>query len=414
MGTKIDGRGGAVWAFDPADSAAHDTQIIMRLPKADTVYHYYERNSGRYLTKQQVVQKDSAGRFLMKSFQTTIPLENKYGNMEYAFGNPALAKINWSRFYAANINAIQNGRYYFTKGATEDDMAEIGINGNGISSGDTTGTGIDVNYIQPMQGVLLIANYKGPNADYRHATVTLNEDMLEASKYQYETSRPAPATEPKHHAQLFIKANCNGIESSASIALLPDASNSVVPEEDLKLLMLGGNIMPAAVYTVADNKALILNCLQTLRSVPIDVNISNNNTVDSLTLTFTGVSSFAEPLYFYDMHENTLLPLADGTGVRVASNNGRSLRYFIQTEATPTKLDLTDDKALDVFVQPDGSVVVAANETINSIKVFNAAGQLVTDKRCDMRAVKMSLPAGLYLLCVETATRVLTDKITVK
>lgn len=412
MGTKIDWRGGAVWAFDPADSAAHDTHIIMRLPKADTVYHYYERNSGRYIAKQQAVQKDSAGRLLMRSPSITIPLENKYGNREYVFGNPALAYLSWRKFWKTNWDTVEGIRYYFTKGTTEDDIAEIGVNNNDIISGDTTGTGIDIRYIKPMESVVIVARDKGPNADYRHATVHVEDNVIGIRPPAWFS--PAPATEPKHHAQLFIKANCNGIESSASIALLPDASNSVVPDEDLKLLMLGGNIMPAAVYTVADNKALILNCLQTLRSVPIDVNISNNNTVDSLTLTFTGVSSFAEPLYFYDMHENTLLPLADGTCVRVASNNGRSLRYFIQTEATPTKLDLTDDKALDVFVQPDGSVVVAANETINSIKVFNAAGQLVTDKRCDMRAVKMSLPAGLYLLRVETATRVLTDKITVK
>lgn len=361
---------------------------LLRLPKADKEYQYFDYNgTGNSSSKTQVTKDPKGHGKLLVAFnndekhlaEMTQSLGDNTSGF-YLVANPYTCSISMAKFFEANSD-LQKAIWIVENGEAK-----------AISS-----TELDKqNYaIQPTQS-FFVKKKVGETVENVRFTSTMCVDrtitpgLLMASDYvktvQVETE------------------NSNGQTSRARIALRPEASADYDDQEDVDLLYDQNLKDVPQVYTVAGNEAVAVNAVPELSWIPLGI-VSQQ--AEEVSLTLKGVSKLDAPVYLYDAASASYTELHEGEAVKVkAGDHGR---YFLTQTRTSTGIDRMEAEEqsapVKVYSPAAGMIVVSAlgGEKLDRVQVFTLDGKMVHSYQLpDKQRMILRVPSGVYIVKAST------------
>ena len=363
-------------------------KALLRLPKADTEYQYFDYNGNENSSSKTRVAKDAGhGKFLVaysneeKTFaEKTQALGTDNASGFYLVANPYTCSISMAKFFEANtglqkaIWMVENGEVKAISNAELDKQ----------------------NYaIQPTQSFFVkkkggetVENVRFTSAMYVDRTIT--PGLLMASDYV----KSIEAT----------TENSNGQTSKARIALRPEASADYDDEEDVDLLYDQNLKDIPQVYTVAGNEAVAVNAVPELSWIPLGI-VSQQ--AEEVSLTLKGVNKLDAPVYLYDAASASFTELHEGEAVKVkAGDHGR---FFLTQTRTSTGIDRMEAEEqsapVKVYSPVAGMIVVSAlgGEKLDRVQVFTLDGKMVHSYQLpDKQRMILRVPSGIYIVKAST------------
>lgn len=364
-------------------------KALLRLPKADKEYQYFDYKGNENSSSKTSVTKDPKGRGkLLVAFnnderhlaEKTQSLGTDNNSGFYLVANPYTCSISLKKFFEANtglqkaIWMVENGEVKAISNAELDKQ----------------------NYaIQPTQSFFvkkkegkMVENVRFTSAMYVDRTIT--PGLLMASDYV----KSIEAT----------TENSNGQISKARIALRPEASADYDDQEDVDLLYDQNLKDVPQVYTVAGNEAVVVNAVPELSWIPLGI-VSQQ--AEEVSLTLKGVNKLDAPVYLYDAASASFTEVHDGEAVKVkAGDHGR---YFLTQTRTSTGIDRmeTEEQSapVKVYSPAAGMIVVSAlgSEKLDRVQVFTLDGKMVHSYQLpDKQRMILRVPSGIYIVKAST------------
>lgn len=363
-------------------------KALLRLPKADIEYQYFDYNGNENSSSKTRVAKDAGhGKFLVaysneeKTFaEKTQALGTDNASGFYLVANPYTCSISMAKFFEANTG-LQKAIWMVENGEVK-----------AISS---TELGKQNYAIQPTQSFFvkkkegkMVENVRFTSAMYVDRTIT--PGLLMASDYV----KSIEAT----------TENSNGQTSKARIALRPEASADYDDQEDVDLLYDQNLKDVPQVYTVAGNEAVAVNAVPELSWIPLGI-VSQQ--AEEVSLTLKGVNKLDAPVYLYDAALASFAEVHDGEAVKVkAGDHGR---YFLTQTRTSTGIDRmeTEEQSapVKVYSPAAGMIVVSAlgGEKLDRVQVFTLDGKMVHSYQLpDKQRMILRVPSGIYIVKAST------------
>ena len=364
-------------------------KALLRLPKADTSYQYFDYNGTGNSSSETSVTKDPKGRGrLLVAFnndekhlaEKTQSLGTDNNSGFYLVANPYTCSISMAKFFEANTG-LQKAIWIVENGEAK-----------AISS-----TELDKqNYaIQPTQSFFVKKKVGETVENVRFTSImcvdrTITPGLLMASDYvktvQVETE------------------NSNGQTSRARIALRPEASADYDDQEDVDLLYDQNLKDIPQVYTVAGNEAVAVNAVPELSWIPLGI-VSQQ--AEEVSLTLKGVNKLDAPVYLYDAASASFTEVHEGESVKVkAGDHGR---YFLTQTRTSTGIDRMEAEEqsapVKVYSPAAGMIVVSAlgSEKLDRVQVFTLDGKMVHSYQLpDKQRMILRVPSGIYIVKAST------------
>ena len=375
---------------------------VIRLPKADTQFSYYDSESqkpvnvtvNRDANSYRMLQGDVAGD---KTMAMTQPLkENQHSDNRYHLvGNPYTSSLSMYRFLKANP-AFENSIWTLDNGK---------VTAYTLALDEAYDKKTDV-LVSPTQAffVKLKTGESATEATF-NASMLINKDVTPGEKAL--VIRPT-----------LTLTTTDGVRNSESKLIVNDeASRDYVEGEDVEMLGEGNIAEIAQVYSVAGSQAVALNASDDINWMPvgvvapkskdIDVNISLNSKM------LIKMNNEGSQLFLFDATTKTFSEIKDGMTVKMMANDHG--RYYITNQSS---LSTTDINTIECFSPTENTIVVATLKgDMKRVVVYDISGALVTSNhsvnggRCQLNVPK----AGIYVVKATTMEdRTETFKIVVR
>lgn len=360
-------------------------KALLRLPKADKEYQYFDYKGNENSSSKTSVTKDPKGRGkLLVAFnndekhlaEKTQSLGTDNNSGFYLVANPYTCSISLKKFFEANTG-LQNAIWI-----VENDEVKA------ISSTENYAIQPTQSFFVKKKGGETVENVRFTSAMYVDRTIT--PGLLMASDYV----KSIEAT----------TENSKGQISKARIALRPEASADYDDQEDVDLLYDQNLKDVPQVYTVAGNEAVAVNAVPELSWIPLGI-VSQQ--AEEVSLTLKGVNKLDAPVYLYDAASASFTELHEGEAVKVkAGDHGR---YFLTQTRTSTGIDRmeTEEQSapVKVYSPAAGMIVVSAlgGEKLDRVQVFTLDGKMVHSYQLpDKQRMILRVPSGIYIVKAST------------
>ena len=362
-------------------------KALIRLPKADTSYQYFDYNGTGNSSSETSVTKDPKGRGrLLVAFnndekhlaEKTQSLGTDNNSGFYLVANPYTCSISMAKFFEGNSGLKK----------------AIWI----VENGEVKATSTELDYknyaIQPTQS-FFVKKKVGETVENVRFTSTMCVDR---------TITPGLLMASDLKSIEATTENSNGQTSRARIALRPEASADYDDQEDVDLLYDQNLKDIPQVYTVAGNEAVAVNAVPELSWIPLGI-VSQQ--AEEVSLTLKGVSKLDAPVYLYDAASASFTELHEGEAVKVkAGDHGR---YFLTQTRTSTGIDRMEAEEqsapVKVYSPAAGMIVVSAlgGEKLDRVQVFTLDGKMVHSYQLpDKQRMILRVPSGVYIVKAST------------
>ena len=364
------------------------TKALLRLPKADTEYQYFDYKGATTSSSKTQVTKDSKGhgKLLVAFNNEEKHLAEKTQSLGdntsgfYLVANPYTCSISMAKFFEANTD-LQKAIWMVENGEVK----------------AISGTELDMkNYaIQPTQSFFVKKN----------AGATIGEVRFTSAMYVDRTITPGLLMASDYVKSIEATTeNSSGQTSKARIALRPEASADYDDQEDVDLLYDQNLKDVPQVYTVAGNEAVAVNAVPELSWIPLGI-VSQQ--AEEVSLTLKGVSKLDAPVYLYDAASASFTELHEGEAVKVkAGDHGR---YFLTQTRTTTGIDRIEAEEqsapVKVYSPAAGMIVVTAlgGEKLDKVQAFTMDGKMVHSYQLpDKQRMILRVPSGIYIVKAST------------
>lgn len=361
-------------------------KALLRLPKADTSYQYFDYNGTGNSSSETSVTKDPKGRGrLLVAFnndekhlaEKTQTLGDGNNSGFYLVANPYTCSISMAKFFEGNSGLKK----------------AIWI----VENGEVKATSTELDYknyaIQPTQSFFVKKN-DATVTDVRFTSTMCIDRTITPGLLMASDLKSIEAT----------TENSNGQTSRARIALRPEASADYDDQEDVDLLYDQNLKDIPQVYTVAGNEAVAVNAVPELSWIPLGI-VSQQ--AEEVSLTLKGVSKLDAPVYLYDAASASFTELHEGEAVKVkAGDHGR---YFLTQTRTSTGIDRMEAEEqsapVKVYSPAAGMIVVSAlgGEKLDRVQVFTLDGKMVHSYQLpDKQRMILRVPSGIYIVKAST------------
>lgn len=399
------GQAFAVKAGDKYTAGAQgaNATAVIRLPKADTQFSYYDSESNkpvnvtvnRDANSYRMLQGDVAGD---KTMAMTQPLkENLHSDNRYHLvGNPYTSSLSMYRFLKANT-AFENSIWTLDNGVMK--THSVPVDQDYDKKTDVIVNPTQAFFVKVKEGETAPANVTF------NATMLINKDVTPGEKALI--IRPT-----------VTLTTVNGERSSQSELIVNDeASRDYVEGEDVEMLGEGNIAEIAQVYSVAGSQAVALNASDDINWMPVGVVAAKSKEVDvNVSLNskmLRKMDNEGSQLFLFDATTKTFSEIKDGMTVKMMANDHG--RYYITNQSS---LNTTDINTIDCFSPTENTIVVATLKgDMKRVVVYDISGALVTSNhsvnggRCQLNVPK----AGIYVVKATTKEdRTETFKIVVR
>lgn len=388
-------RMGDKYTVGDAGTSASTSDMLLRLPKADTQYIYAEAlqqqsslsasvdKSNAY---RLVVNADAQENALGKMNYSLVKLSD--GNNYYLVGNPYMATLSMYKFLKANPS-LQSSFYVYENGALKlYDKLDM--------STTTYESKNDVK-ISPMQSffVRLKDRQSASQLNFTSA-MTVDREVFGGVK--------TASDEGLDQVSLTLTAaSASGYSSRSKVVLDANASEDYDEAEDAQLLYDAQLKEVPVVYTVAGDEAVALNSLPSIDWMPLGVvgassdvesgDVGSSANSASVLLAIDGISRLSSPLYLYDAATRKYQEIKDGEEVKVQANEHG--RYFLTQTRSTTGIENAEMGESDVKIYSPGRGLIVVSKVsaplLNKVEVYTLDGRLVASRKAE-GAASVSIP----------------------
>lgn len=394
MGDKYTvGNSGTSAGSSASSGAASD--VLLRLPKADTQYTYVSASQqqsslpasvDKKNAYRLVVNADAQENALGKMSYSLVKLSD--GNNYYLVGNPYMATLSMYKFLKANP-WLQSSFYVYEDGALKlYDKLDM--------STTTYESKNDVK-ISPMQS-FFVRLKDGQSASQLNFTsaMTVDREVFGGVK--------TASDEGQDQVSLTLTAaSASGYSSRSKVVLDANASEDYDEAEDAQLLYDDQLKEVPVVYTVAGDEAVALNSLPSIDWMPLGVvgassgvesgDAGSSANSASVLLAIDGISRLSSPLYLYDAATRKYQEIKDGEEVKVQANEHG--RYFLTQTRSTTGIENAEVGESDVKIySPARGLIVVSKVSaplLNKVEVYTLDGRLVALRKAE-GAASVSIP----------------------
>lgn len=357
---------------------------LLRLPKADTSYQYYDYDGTTTSGGTSVqIGKAGQGKLLVAFNNDEKHLAEKFQALGdnasgfYLVANPYTCSISMAKFFEGN-SGLQKAIWI-------------------VENGEVKAISSDMkNYaIQPTQSFFV----------KKDAGAAIREVRFTSTMCVDRTITPGLRMASDYVKDVEVETeNSNGQQSKARIALRPEASADYDDQEDVDLLYDQNLKDIPQVYTVAGNEAVAVNAVPELSWIPLGI-VSQQ--AEEVSLTLKGVNKLDAPVYLYDAASASYTELHEGEAVKVkAGDHGR---YFLTQTRTTTGIDRIEAEEqsapVKVYSPAAGMIVVSAlgGEKLDKVQVFTLDGKMVHSYQLpDKQRMILRVTSGIYIVKAST------------
>lgn len=358
------------------------SEVLLRLPKADTQYAYVSAsqqqsslsvNVDKQNAHRLVVNADAQENALGKMSYSLVQLQD--GNNYYLVGNPYMATLSMYKFLKANPS-LQSSFYVY-----EDGVLRLY---DKLDMSTTTYESKNDVKISPMQS-FFVRLKDGQSASQLNFTsaMTVDREVFGGVK--------TTSDEEQNLTTLTLTAAASGYRSRSKIVIDAAASENYDETEDGQLLYDAQLQDVPVVYTVAGDEAVALNTLPDVDWLPLGV-VGKSSSVG---LKIDGISRLSSPLYLYDAATRRYQEIKDGEEVKVMANEHG--RYFLTQTRSTTGIEDAEvgESDVKIYSPARGLIVVSkvGGPLLNKVEVYTLDGKLVAAKKAE-GAVSVSIPVS--------------------
>lgn len=362
-------------------------KALIRLPKSDTGYSYYDKNGSAGSASEELNRGDQAGRLISdqlyglhgefspekESVPITFTLENNNQTVFYLVGNPFTAHVDIRKFFEKNTQLL---RKYWVIDSDEQGVA-VGTDDGWISSAEST----SALTIPPLRAFFVQL------ADETNKVLTFTADMQLLGTNEEEADSHS----------LRIKASAGGKSSKAVVHYAAGADPEFQENEDAELFLDSNLSDVPMVYTVAGSMAVSINQTNDLYNIPVGTYGGSSN---DATLTFSGTEQFGK-VSLYDAVANKEIPLPEGASVQVKGNTCG--RYYLRT-GVPTGNEPIANAQLLIYTMGRNRIVVSStSDPVELIRVYQVDGTLMKEEKANDFYREVQMNPGIYIVKAQTA-----------
>lgn len=390
-------------------STSSASDMLLRLPKADTQYTYAEASQQQSSLSASVdkanayrlvVNADAQENALGKMSYSLVKLLD--GNNYYLVGNPYMATLSMYKFLKANPSLLSSFYVY------ENGVLKLY---NNLDMSTTTYESKNDVKISPMQS-FFIRLKDGQSADQFNFTsaMTVDREVFGGVK--------TASDEEQDITTLTLSAAASGYRSRSKIVIDANASEDYDEDEDAPLLYDAQLKEVPIVYTVAGDEAVALNSLPSIDWMPLGVvgassgvesgDAGGSGSSASVLLAIDGVSCLSSPLYLYDAATRKYQEMKEGEEIKVQSNEHG--RYFLTQTRSTTGIENAEmgENDVKIYSPARGLIVVSkvGAPLLNKVEVYTLDGKLVATRKAE-GATSVSIPIvstassqGVYIIKV--------------
>lgn len=395
MGDKYTvGNSGTSAGSSASSGAASD--VLLRLPKADTQYTYVSASQQQSSLSPSVDKKNAYRLVVNADAQENALGKMSYnlvklsaGNNYYLVGNPYMATLSMYKFLKANPS-LQYSFYVYENGVLKlyDKLDML----------TTTYESKNDVKISPMQSFFVRLKDDGQSASQLNFTsaMTVDREVFGGVK--------TASDEGQDQVSLTLTAaSASGYSSRSKVVLDANASEDYDEAEDAQLLYDAQLKEVPVVYTVAGDEAVALNSLPSIDWMPLGVvgassgvesgDAGSSANSASVLLAIDGVSRLSSPLYLYDAATRKYQEIKDGEEVKVMANEHG--RYFLTQTRSTTGIENAEMGESDVKIySPARGLIVVSKVSaplLNKVEVYTLDGRLVASRKAE-GAASVSIP----------------------
>lgn len=383
-------------------------KALVRLPKADPDYTYYENVTTRATnvgdrTNAYKLALDQNTTMNQISISLVDNNEAVDGNgTHFLVGNPFMTYLNMNVFFTNNSDVLESKYWTLSDGTTKAVVGTPDVEWTGNETENGTDDSTIKGFIKPMTAFFVEKKATAAKNDIVFTT-SMMADKATATAASNTTTRSYSATNPT----LTITAERGETKSVAKLVTSDKADNGYEASEDA-VVLLDSELDAPMVYTVAGDVAAQFNTMQSIKNVPLGVYADKGEEVE---LTIRGISQFAEKLYLYDAVTKQSTPLDDDSYTfRVT---GPSHGRFTLTSQNR----ISAESDICVYSPTPGQLLVmsAPEEPLQRVQVYDMSGRMVTS-RDNIRntTCQLTVPSGIYVVYAENETGNVRVKVRVR
>lgn len=365
---------------------------LLRLPKEDTSYQYFDYNgtapSGG---KSADVDKSTGHGKLLVAYnndekhlaEMTQSLGDDNNSGFYLVANPYTCSISLKKFFEVNTG-LQKAVWV--------------VDGDNVRSKAATDLADKDFFVQPTQSFFVKKN----------GTTSVDAVKFTSAMYVDRLLSTGVIIAPGYLTNVNVSAqNAKGQTSKARIAVREEASDDYDEQEDVDLLCDQNLSGIPQVYTVAGSQAVAVNATPKIEWMPMGVIMENGEKNEMVNLDFKGVAKLDAPLYLYDAANGQYTELQDGNEMSIQANEHG--RYFLTQTRGTTGIQQIEAEAesnqLKVYSPAAGMIVVSAlnGEKLGRVEVFTLDGKRVHSYQLpDKQRMILRVPSGVYIVKAST------------
>lgn len=257
----VPGMGFSLKAGEDGESASYR----FRFPKSYTEYNYYY-SDGKPVTdrKEEVTRSTNfIGKLVTDSeYKLTVKTSSNVSRNEWAVGNPFMSVLSIEGFFKDNpwvkkiiLNDDDDDIIYYTS----DKISNVQSGGR--------------KFLNPAEGFIISTSESSGSGEYE---VTFRADHV--YPMTAVATRSSRSANNGRHA-LFLEAQGGESISYAAVWSFSGADNGVNEMEDAVMMTDRKNRRAVEVFTIADNKALAIQCMNNLNRIPVGLMVDGSKDV---------------------------------------------------------------------------------------------------------------------------------------
>lgn len=362
---------------------------LLRLPKEDKEYQYFDYTGSTPSSSKMSVKKDEGHGKLLVAYNNdekhlaemtqSLGADNNSGF--YLVANPYTCSISLKKFFEVNTG-LQKAVWV--------------VDGDNVRSKAAADLADKDFFVQPTQSFFVKKNG------------TVDAVKFTSAMYVDRLLSTGVIIAPGYLTNVNVSAqNAKGQTSKARIAVREEASDDYDEQEDVDLLCDQNLSGIPQVYTVAGSQAVAVNATPKIEWMPMGVIMENGEKNEMVNLDFKGVAKLDAPLYLYDAANGQYTELQDGNEVSIQANEHG--RYFLTQTRGTTGIQQIEAEAesnqLKVYSPAAGMIVVSAlnGEKLGRVEVFTLDGKRVHSYQLpDKQRMILRVPSGVYIVKAST------------
>lgn len=380
----------------------HSSSGRFRLPKEDEEYYYYTDYGVQSQKKVSIDRiKENIGRLVYPQSPAglTVEIVNQTdGHNVFLIGNPFMCHIDMVAFLNGNPDLI---RKYWVQ--SEMLLGVLVGRDNVLTVNDTEEP--LTRFLAPMQSFFVQTERENVNS----FSVKFTSDMMASSDSRLRSPLNNELTSQEI---LYMQTEYKGQMSKAVVIRDASASDDYSEGEDLQTLIDINTPSVPVIYSVADNRALMINSLTGENLIPLGINSAID---EDVKISFTGMESFKSPVFLYDaMNENF---------TELSSENNEFLfpgkcydRFFLKITPVANGMDPEMPSKLKAYSPQKGKLIVSTSgsDRLRKIEIVTMNGTLVQRRVASRNIEYFDVHEGNYLIRIESLEDCKTIKILIR